>query len=394
MKKLCLALTALLVLASAAHAGDGTIIPAKGKPIKNSYIVVFTPGAASGDGVASMAQQMANLHGGKVKHVYKHALYGAAFEMNAQQAQGLARNPNVLLVEEDGELTVNSPGSQSGATWGIDRVDQRNLPLNSTYNWDFMGSGVNIYIVDTGIRTTHSDFGGRASWGTDCTGEGQSDGHGHGTHVAGTAGSATYGVAKGANLIAVKVCNSGGSCPNSAVLCGIDFVTQQKLANPSIPMVANMSLGGGFSSTENDAVNNSVATGVFYAVAAGNDNANACNFSPASAADAYTVGSTTSSDARSSFSNFGTCVDIFAPGSSITSTWNTSNTATNTISGTSMASPHVAGAAALVFEENPTWTPFQVMTELTNRATSGVLTGIGTGSPNLLLHTLGAAPPP
>jgi subtilisin family serine protease len=253
---------------------------------------------------------------------------------------------------------------------------------------------VRAYILDTGIRTTHVGFGGRATWGTDCTGEGQSDGHGHGTHVAGTVGSSNHGVAKGVSLIAVKICTAGGSCPNSAILCGIDYVAQQKQANPSIPAVANMSIGGPVSSATNTAVNNAVNGGTFFAVAAGNNNQNACNFSPASAANAYTIGSSTITDVRSSFSNFGTCVDTFAPGSSIVSTWRTSDTATATLSGTSMASPHAAGAGALVLHEHPTWTPSQVMAELNARATTGVLSSIGTGSPNRLLFTLGAAPPP
>ncbi len=374
----------ILCLAGPALAGDGTIHkPAGAELIKDRYIVVFNRDGRPDE----RASQLAAVHGGRVTDVFRYALEGAVYEMTEAQARALATNPNVAWVEQDAVFTINSPGSQSNPTWGLNRVDQRNLPLNTTYVWDFMGSGVKVFILDTGIRTSHTNFGGRASWGKVCTGEAQSDGHGHGTHVAGTVGSTTWGVAKGVSLVAVKVCTNSGSCPTSSITCGTDFVTQQKQASPSTPMVANMSLGGPASTTIDNAVNSSINAGVFYAVAAGNSNANACNTSPARVANAYTVGSTTSTDARSSFSNFGSCLDVFAPGSSITSTWNTSNTATNTISGTSMASPHAAGAAALVLEQFPTSTPAQVASTLNSRATTGKVTNPGSGSPNRLLYT-------
>jgi subtilisin family serine protease len=389
MRQVGLAL-ALLLVAGSAWAGDGTVArPAPGATlIKDQYIVHFTRGVEA----TAAATDLASLYGARVLHTYTHALNGAAYAMTENQAKAMSLHPQVTKVEQDTMFFINV--TQSPATWGIDRVDQRNLPLSNSYTYDFTGAGVRAFIVDTGIRTTHTNFGGRASWGTDCTGEGQSDGNGHGTHVAGTVGSATYGIAKGVSLIAVKVCTAGGSCPNSAILCGVNYVTGQKNNNPSIPMVANMSLGGGVNTTLDNAVAGSVSAGIFYAVAAGNNNSNACNFSPARTPSAYTVGSTTSTDARSSFSNFGTCVDIFAPGSSITSTWRTSDTATNTISGTSMASPHVAGAGALVLHEHPTWTPAQVDAELDARATTGVISNVGSGSPNRLLFTLGGGPPP
>lgn len=367
--------------------------PAGMQLVPDSYIVVFRDDIRGSFAVAQTASALSAMHGSRVDRTYRHAINGAAMTMSESEARLLARDPRVRYVEQDAMSYVVADQPNPPA-WGIDRVDERQLPLDNNYHWDFDGSGVNIYIIDTGIRTTHNDFNGRASWGTACIGS-QIDDHGHGTHVAGTAASSSYGVAKNANLIAVKVCDALGQCPNSAVLCGIDFVTQQKQANPGIPMVANMSLGGGFSQAENDAVNDSVSAGVFYAVAAGNDNgSNACFFSPASAAGAFTVASSTISDARSSFSNTGTCVDIFAPGSSILSTWNTSNSATALLSGTSMATPHVAGAAALLLHEDPTSAPAQVAADLETRATSGVIANAGSGTPNRLLFTLDDAIPP
>jgi subtilisin family serine protease len=252
---------------------------------------------------------------------------------------------------------------------------------------------VRVYIIDTGIRTGHGEFGGRASSGfTSITdGLGTDDCHGHGTHVSGTVGGTVYGVAKGVSLIAVRVLDCGGSGTTAGVIAGVDWVT----GNHVKPAVANMSLGGGASSTLDAAVSNSVTAGVTYAIAAGNSSADACNYSPARTPTAITVGATTSTDARASYSNYGTCLDLFGPGSSITSAWNTSNTATNTISGTSMATPHVAGVAALVLQGNPAWSPAQVAGELTSNASTGKVGSPGTGSPNLLLYSgSGGGPPP
>ena len=378
-----------VLIASAAAAQPGLVIKAKERPVKDSYIVVFNQGREA----SGLAAELAAVHGGKVRQVYQHALQGAAYEMTAAQAEAMARNPWVARVEEDSTYSLVADQANP-PSWGLDRVDQRNLPLNNNYHYDFNGSGVRVYIIDSGIRTTHTNFGGRAVWAKECTGQGQFDPIGHGTHVAGTVGSATYGVAKNTGLYAVKVCTSSTSCTNAHILCGIDYVTGQKQASPSIPMVANMSLGGPFNQTMNNALQGSVTAGVFYAVAAGNESADACNRSPASAPNAFTVAATTITDARSSFSNFGTCVDAFAPGSDIVSTWYTSNTAANTLSGTSMASPHVAGAAALVLHQNPGWSPYQVMSEIAVRATSNKVTNPGAGSPNRLLYTLAVAPPP
>jgi subtilisin family serine protease len=302
--------------------------PAKG--IEGQYIVVFKDGA---DPRAEAARA-----GVSPMHSYT-IIPGFAAKLNDAQLNGLLHNPNVAYIEQDAEVTADT--TQSGATWGIDRIDQRALPLSGTYNYTSTASTVYAYIIDTGIYATHTQFGGRASNVYDATGGNGTDCNGHGTHVAGTVGAATYGVAKSVKLRGVRVLNCQGSGTNSGVIAGMDWVRVNRIN----PAVANMSLGGGYSSTVNTAANNLANSGVFLAVAAGNSSADACNYSPASAASATTVGSTASNDTRSSFSNFGSCVDIYGPGSSITSTW--LNGGTNTISGTSMASPHVCGVGAL-----------------------------------------------
>ena len=286
------------------------------------------------------------------------------------------------LVERDQVFTIST--TQSPATWGLDRIDQRARPLSNSYTYTRTGAGVRAYIIDTGIRFSHGEFGGRATSGFDAVDGGAADDcNGHGTHVSGTVGGATYGVAKGVSLVGVRVLDCAGSGTTSGVIAGVDWVT----ANHVKPAVANMSLGGGASAALDQAVANSIAAGVTYAIAAGNSNARACNYSPARVATAITVGATTSTDARASYSNWGSCLDLFAPGSSITSSWYTSNTATNTISGTSMATPHVAGVAALYLQGNPGATPATVRNALVANATSGVVGNARTGSPNLLLFT-------
>ncbi len=348
------------------------------EPVPGQYIVVFNTEFVARPGEESrkpdpvtLSAQLANEYGLAVDMAYTHALQGFVTKASDKQLSQLLADHRIAFIEEDG--IVHTTATQSGATWGLDRVDQRNLPLNTTYVYDTTATNVRAYILDTGILATHNDFGGRVLSGYTAIsdGRGSSDCNGHGTHVAGTVGGTTWGVAKGVRLVPVRVLGCNGSGTNSGVIAGIDWVA----ANHVKPAVANMSLGGGASTATDTAVTNLVNAGVFTAVAAGNDNANACNYSPARAAAAMTVGSTTNTDARSSFSNFGTCLDIFAPGSSITAPWYTSNTATNTM-------------AALWLANNTSATPSQVTTALINNSTPNKVTGAQTGSPNRLLYSI------
>jgi subtilisin family serine protease len=325
---------------------------------------------------------MSTTYRGKLKHVYQNAINGFAAEMSEEDAERLSEDFRVKFVEEDAVMT--SDATQTNPPWGLDRIDQRNRPLSGSYTYNFTGSGVRVYVIDTGIRTTHTQFGGRASNVFDAFGGNGADCNGHGTHVSGTVGGSTYGVAKSALLRGVRVLDCNGSGSTSGVIAGVDWVRQNRID----PAVANMSLGGGASTALDNAVNNLSNSGVTIAVAAGNSNSNACNSSPSRAVNAITVGSTTSTDARSSFSNFGTCVDLFAPGSSILSAWFSSNSATATLSGTSMASPHVAGVAALYKQANPSASPTTIRNAIVNSATTNVITNVGTGSPNRLLYSL------
>ncbi len=354
-----------------------------GQPGPDDWIVVFKPGVADPPG---LARRLVSAHGGTIRFTYQYAIEGFAATLPAQALSGIRNNPNVDYVEADGVVTIDGSGSDgSPRSWGLDRIDETDLPMDGAYSWDYDGSGVHAYIIDTGIRATHSEFGTRASADHDVFNDGQNgnDCHGHGTHVAGTVGGATYGVARAAMLHGVRVLNCSGSGSWAGVIAGIDWVTNSHIS----PAVANMSLGGPPNSSVDQAVRNSIAAGVTYSLSAGNDYGDACDKSPARTAEALTVGSTTSSDDKSGFSNTGSCVDIFAPGSSITSAWKTNDDATNTISGTSMAAPHVAGAAALVLDQNPSADPAAVATTMLGRATAGMLAGIGSG-PNLLLCSL------
>ena len=390
MRKVLLLLLSLVVAVPLlAGPKKGEVFKAQ-KKIQDQYIVVFEPRVDDVDGVA---EELVRGNKGRKNHVYGKALKGFSATLSEKAAQKIAEDPRVAYVEEDGIVTIDA--TQSGATWGLDRIDQRDLPLSTTYTYNTTASNVKAYIIDTGIRTSHSQFGGRAINGYDAV-DGAlpaADCHGHGTHVAGTVGGSTYGVAKGVTLVAVRVLDCAGSGANSGVIAGVDWVTSDHAAGA--PAVANMSLGGGISTALDDAVRRAVADGVTFAVASGNENTNACNSSPARVAEAITVNSTTSTDARSSFSNYGTCTDIFAPGSSITSSWYSSDTATNTISGTSMATPHVAGAAALYLADNPSASPAAVWTAMRDSSTPNKVTNPGTGSPNRLLYSLfGGTPPP
>ena len=381
--------------AEVAQSGSARFHRMGNRAIPNHYIVVLDrdaePAAAVGprgrrisNNAALNARDAAELlpeWAGTITGRFDNAINGFSAVMTEAQAIALSQDSRVKFVEEDS--IMEALATQTNPPWGLDRIGQRNLPLNQTYSYTTNGTGVNVYIIDTGIRRTHQQFAGRAFVGFDAIGDGQNtnDCNGHGTHVSGTVGGSTFGVAKNVHLFAVRVLNCNGSGTTSGVIAGVDWVT----TNHNFPAVANMSLGGGASMALDNAVINSINSGVTYAIAAGNSNTNAANSSPARVGAAITVGATTMSDARSSFSNFGSVVDIFAPGSSILSSFNTSDTATATLSGTSMATPHVAGVAARVLQGNPGFTPAQVRNEIVNTATLNHLSGIPAGTANRLL---------
>ena len=327
---------------------------------------------------------VAREHGVRPDFIYTHALTGFAGRIADAARQGLLRDSRVTRVEPDGIATIVT--TEIGATWGLDRVDQRSSTLNGTYNYTHTGTGVHAYIIDTGILFSHSEFGGRAVSGYDAVDGGTADDcNGHGTHVSGTVGGATYGIAKSVQLVGVRVLDCNGSGTWSGVIAGIDWVTGNHVA----PAVANMSLGGSANSSVDNAVRNMIASGVATAIAAGNGNfvgiaQDACKSTPARVAEAMTIGATDKNDRKASWSNYGNCVDWFAPGVGITSAWNTSNIATNTISGTSMATPHTTGVAALYLQANPSATPAQVRDALYANTTQHVVSSSKTANNNLL----------
>lgn len=357
--------------------------------VPGSYIVNLKTEAMKASDAGGQA--LAKKYGATITRTYVKALNGYAIHADLAAAQRFAADPAVDFVAQNRTFHIDATQSDP-PSWGLDRIDQKTLPLNARYTYpDSAGQGVTAYIIDTGVRITHQDFGGRASYGYDAVDNDNiaQDGNGHGTHVAGTVAGTSYGVAKKAKVVAVRVLDNSGTGTTDQVVAGVDWVAQHH----SGPSVANMSLGGGADDALDTAVRNTIASGVTFAVAAGNSSDDASNYSPARVSEALTVGATTSTDARATYSNYGPVLDLFAPGSSITSLWNSSDTATNTLSGTSMATPHVTGAAALYLADHPTATPAQVATALTGAASNGVVSLPGPGSPNRLLNVVGAAAP-
>ncbi len=354
-------------------------------PIPNRYLVLLDPNVLRAEESSSdlTANRLSRSYGGSVDRVFRHALQGFSAEMSPHEAEAMSNDPRVLFIEEDSEITVEA--TQANPTWGLDRVDQRTVPLNTAYNYVSTGSGVHVYVIDTGVRPTHVEFGGRATVDYDSIHDGQNgvDCHGHGTHVSGTIAGVNYGVAKNARIHGIRVLACNGTGTVATAVEGIDWVT----ANHISPAVANMSMGAASSALLDYVVQSSIASGVTYVVAAGNANADACGTSPARVPNAITVGASDMSDTKASFSNFGSCVDLFAPGVSIVSAWSWSNTATNVANGTSMASPHVAGTVALFLETHQNATPAQVTGNLLSESTAGTMNGLDTSTANRMVYT-------
>ncbi len=366
----------LLSLAAGCSKPESTLDP-------KQYIVVYKKKSSiqSANG-ESQSSVLAKKYDVKAKRIFKVALQGGVYHLEDDQLAALKNDEEVAYIEQDREVHLDA--SQSDPTWGLDRIDQQNLPLDKKYDYDDSGAAVNAYVVDTGVLASHTQFGGRAVSGIDIVDKDadSTDCHGHGTHVAGTIGSALYGVAKNVKIFGVRVLSCSGSGTNSGVIAGIEWVA----ANHIKPAVANMSLGGSSSQAVDDAIAAATAAGVTFVVAAGNSNANACDSSPARAPSAITVGATDREDARASFSNYGSCVDVFAPGTDILSLGITNNSATDTMSGTSMASPHVAGVAALYLSKHPSALPAEVVAAVIAGSVSGKVTNPGSGSPNKLAN--------
>lgn len=350
---------------------------------KNQYIVILNKDVGSSN---EFAQGIAKQHGGKVLQTYDAVLKGFAIYLpdvaGTAFVEAMKKNPKVVSVENDTIMKVDAT-TQSNSDWGLDRIDQKNLPLDSAYSYLQTGSGTTAYIVDTGILSTHQQFSGRVLSGYTAIsdGNGTSDCHGHGTHVAGTVGGSTYGVAKNVSLVPIRILGCDGSGASSNVIAGLDWI----LKNGKKPAVVNMSLGGDANTSLDSAVENLFNNGYVMVVAAGNSNTDACSSSPARVSKAITVAATDSTDTRASYSNYGSCVDIFAPGSQINSSWIGSNTATKVLNGTSMATPHVVGVVAEMLQSTPTATPQTISNNLLNQASNNVVKN-PSGSPNRLLY--------
>jgi subtilisin family serine protease len=398
-------LTILSLAFAVALMAVGTFLPVKtsgqkskffrsNQPITNQYIVVlnedYVGRSAASVEVDAEAQFLTSLYGGKVRNVYADALKGYSVNMSAIEAEALSRNERVQFVEED--AVVSLAATQTNAGWNLDRIDQRNLPMDTTYSYTGTGAGAHVYIIDTGIRTTHQEFGGRANVVFDAINDGQQDCNGHGTHVAGIVGGATYGVAKNVSLHSARVLKCDGNGQISDIMAAIDWIT----ANRINPAVANISItSAGASPAMETALTNSFNSGVLYTVAAGNAAGDACNYSPARTPAALTVGATAQGDDRALFSNFGACLDVFAPGYEIVSAGIANDTATRQLSGTSMAAPLVAGVAAVYRAANSSASSATASQALLNASTSGILTNTGVGSPNRLLYSwLSGGPSP
>jgi subtilisin family serine protease/subtilisin-like proprotein convertase family protein len=384
----------VVVLAAAALGAPATAAPAAGSilqeggptAVSEEFVVALNDSVIARTGVDMSARYLAERYGGVVGHMYRYALQGFSVQLSNEAARRLAADPAVRYVQQNHRVHIS--GTQDPTpSWGLARIAQRKLPLKTSYAYPTVASPVRAYVIDTGIRFTHREFAGRALSGRDTVDNDNdaTDCNGHGTHVAGTLGGVTYGVAKGVTLIGVRVLDCSGSGSYAGVIAGIDWVTGDH--DPGELAVANMSLGTMFDKATNDAVTASISDGVTYAVAAGNGSGwNACYVSPGSTQDAITVGATQHDDVRAPYSNVGPCLDVFAPGTGITSAWSTGDSAALTASGTSMASPHVAGAAALILAANPSFTPQQVRNRLISEATAGVVKEPGMDTPNRMLH--------
>ncbi|HVF03817.1 MAG TPA: S8 family serine peptidase [Frankiaceae bacterium] len=363
-----------------------SLTPAQAAPVATApYVVTVRDGVSSTDAAA-----FARGIGAEVTDVWSLAINGFAARLTLAEVAALRANPAIQLVEHDAVFGIAATQTNL-PNWGLDRVDQRSLPLSGSYTYTATGTGVKVYIVDSGIRFSHTQFGGRAISGTDAIDGGTADDcNGHGTHVAGIAGGSTVGGAKTASIIAVRVLNCSGTGTLSQIVNGLNWTIADHAAGT--PAVANMSLGAGANSTIDTAVNNTINDGITVVVAAGNGNTGgvrqpACNYSPARVANAITVGATTKTDAAASFSNYGSCVDWLAPGVEILSSWHTGDTAGAYVDGTSQAAPHVAGIAAQYLQGNPTASPATVRSALYTLTTKNVISNVGTGTPNALAYT-------